>query len=256
VTAAPALPGTLQTLIPSQSKRCRRNFVRLFTDGELEALEREFDAVAAADADATAGLASKAQADWRRGVAVSEQVQGLVSLGLQTAASLHRGPAKHASQLNNSQKSEASCRWADLLARACHPKKKEELGYASREPKFDHARPQRFSCRHAAMQRCAHTSLRACCCRNRRGGSGGCGNGRWRRASARSGPCRLPTGCRAPRCDSLKPSIRRRRTAGCAAGVHAQHLERFSNSTANTSSAAAGCIDMPQAAAASCGPQH
>jgi hypothetical protein len=42
------------------------------TDGELEALEREFDAVAAADADATAGLAAKAQADWRRGVAVSD----------------------------------------------------------------------------------------------------------------------------------------------------------------------------------------
>lgn len=45
------------------------------TDGELDALEREFDAVAAADADATAGLAAKAQADWRRGVAVRVYVR-------------------------------------------------------------------------------------------------------------------------------------------------------------------------------------
>lgn len=49
------------------------NTAGVIADGELDALEREFDAVAAADADAAAGLASKAQADWRRGVAVSAQ---------------------------------------------------------------------------------------------------------------------------------------------------------------------------------------
>ncbi len=46
---------------------------RLPADGELAELEREFDAVAAADAAAAGGLAEKAAAEARRGAAAARQ---------------------------------------------------------------------------------------------------------------------------------------------------------------------------------------
>lgn len=45
--------------------------VRVPADGELAALEREFDAVADADAAAAEGLSAKAEATRRRGAAVN-----------------------------------------------------------------------------------------------------------------------------------------------------------------------------------------